>query len=127
MSHQCTRCQTLFPDGEPAILNGCPSCGWNRFLFVASGPAPVQAAFPASVRETVRSPSAPRSASLRDAPPITPPNVPIESIRILENGRYEVNIRRLLERPEIVLGLKEDGKYLIHLPSLFERRKGGGN
>lgn len=107
MSHQCTRCQTLFPDGDPAILNGCPSCGWNRFLFVTSAPA---APPPAAVSETI----------------LKVPNVPVESIRILETGRYEVNIRRLLERPEIVLGLKEDGKYLIHLPSLFERRKGGG-
>lgn len=102
MAHQCTRCQALFPDGDPAILNGCPSCGWNRFLFMAPGPAPA--------RETV--------------PKL--PTVPVESIRIHETGRYEVNLRRLLERPEIVLGLKEDGKYLIHLPSLFERRKSGG-
>lgn len=108
MSHQCTRCQTRFPDGDPAILNGCPSCGWNRFLFVpAATPAPLA---PLPVPEAV----------------LRTPNVPVESIRILEKGRYEVNIRRLLERPEIVLGLKEDGKYLIHLPSLFERRKGGG-
>ncbi|MEM3086471.1 MAG: Zn-ribbon domain-containing protein [Halobacteria archaeon] len=105
MAHQCTRCQTLFPDGDLAILNGCPSCGWNRFLFVPS-----------------RAP--PEAAPARE--PAVRAVFDVESIRIHETGRYEVNLRRLLERPEIVLGLKEEGKYLIHLPSLFERRKSGG-
>jgi len=31
----CTRCGSLFEEGMD-ILEGCPVCGWNKFLFVKS-------------------------------------------------------------------------------------------
>jgi len=34
MPHKCTRCEKIFKDGAVEILNGCPNCGWNKFLFV---------------------------------------------------------------------------------------------
>ena len=34
MSHKCTRCGEIFVDGAAVILSGCPSCGWNKFLYV---------------------------------------------------------------------------------------------
>ncbi len=35
MPHMCTRCNSVFEDGMD-ILEGCPVCGWNKFLFVRS-------------------------------------------------------------------------------------------
>jgi hypothetical protein len=35
MPHMCTRCGSLFEEGMD-ILEGCPVCGWNKFLFVKS-------------------------------------------------------------------------------------------
>ncbi|MBU4077915.1 MAG: Zn-ribbon domain-containing protein, partial [Euryarchaeota archaeon] len=34
MPHKCTRCEGVFRDGAAIILNGCPKCGWNKFLYV---------------------------------------------------------------------------------------------
>ena len=34
MPHKCTRCESIFKDGAAIILNGCPKCGWNKFLYV---------------------------------------------------------------------------------------------
>ncbi|MBU4373833.1 MAG: Zn-ribbon domain-containing protein, partial [Euryarchaeota archaeon] len=34
MPHKCTRCEGIFKDGAAIILNGCPKCGWNKFLYV---------------------------------------------------------------------------------------------
>ena len=34
MPHKCTRCENIFKDGAAIILNGCPKCGWNKFLYV---------------------------------------------------------------------------------------------
>ncbi len=33
MPHICTRCNSVFESGED-ILQGCPACGWKKFLFV---------------------------------------------------------------------------------------------
>lgn len=35
MPHLCTRCNRVFEDGMD-VLEGCPVCGWNKFLFVKS-------------------------------------------------------------------------------------------
>jgi Zn-ribbon containing protein len=47
----------------------------------------------------------------------------IESLRILSPGVYELNLDALLERKGIIMGIKENGSYAIHLPSLFEKKK----
>jgi predicted nucleic acid-binding Zn-ribbon protein len=47
----------------------------------------------------------------------------VESIRILEKGSYELNLKSLLEREEIIMSVKEDGRYLVHLPSVFDKGK----
>jgi len=33
MPHQCLKCGTVFADGSPQILRGCPGCGGTRFFF----------------------------------------------------------------------------------------------
>lgn len=35
MPHLCTRCKRVFEEGMD-VLEGCPACGWNKFLFVKS-------------------------------------------------------------------------------------------
>jgi len=35
MPHMCTRCRSVFDDGMD-VLEGCPVCGWKKFLFVKS-------------------------------------------------------------------------------------------
>ncbi|KAF5419545.1 MAG: hypothetical protein C5S49_00485 [Candidatus Methanogaster sp.] len=39
MPHKCTNCEQIFKDGSVDILNGCPNCGWNKFLYVPAKPA----------------------------------------------------------------------------------------
>ena len=54
----------------------------------------------------------------------------VESVRILGPGSYELNLDSLLDRKEIVMAIKEDGAYALHLPSVFkkdeEKEKGKG-
>jgi len=33
MPHQCLNCGSLFQDGSPELLKGCPECGGNRFFY----------------------------------------------------------------------------------------------
>lgn len=46
----------------------------------------------------------------------------IESIRIISPGQYEINLEKLFERDEIIIALEEDGRYVIHLPSLLKKK-----
>jgi hypothetical protein len=102
MPHRCTKCGELFRDGDRRILSGCPECGWNKFLYESLGSKEED-----EVEEV-------EGVDM----------VGIESIRILSPGSYELNIKQLLEREEIILGARDEGTYLIHLPSLFRKRRG---
>ncbi len=134
MPHKCTRCESIFKDGAAIILNGCPKCGWNKFLYVR-GEEPVQP--PEKPGET---PAIPPAASkfIKEVDELlgtkteevtkseTKPleiGERVESVRILSPGSYELNLESLLERDEIVMALKEDGTYLVHLPSIFQKKK----
>ncbi len=134
MPHKCTRCESIFKDGAAIILNGCPKCGWNKFLYVrGEEPAP-------QPEKTGEAPAIPAAASKfikevdellgtkteqvtkSEAKPLEI-GERVESVRILSPGSYELNLESLLERDEIVMALKEDGTYLVHLPSIFQKKK----
>ncbi len=100
MPHRCTRCGKLYPDGDMRLLSGC-ECGNNKFLYVPKEKREVKEE---DVREELT-------------------KLGIESVRIIAPGQYEINIEKLLEREEIVIALQEDGRYVIHLPSLLKKRR----
>ena len=114
MPHKCTKCGNVFKDGDKAILSGCPKCGWNKFLYTREGledkvtPNNIEA-----ILKEDETPGKPSTSILNR----------LESVRILGPGSYEVNVRALLERDEIVVALKEDGRYVINLSSVFGKNK----
>lgn len=139
MPHKCTRCEGIFKDGAAIILNGCPKCGWNKFLYVREITAPESQAgkpgqtgaipTPASkfikeVDELLGNKVAQRESGETERETKTEEiGERVESVRILSPGSYELNLESLLEREEIVMALKEDGTYLVHLPSVFQKKK----
>lgn len=136
MPHKCTRCESVFKDGVAIILNGCPKCGWNKFLYVRDltpeqtigktsempGISPAASRFIKEVDELIGTKTPPESkGDVKKKPEEIGERV--ESVRILSPGSYELNLESLLERDEIVMALKEDGTYLVHLPSVFQKKK----
>lgn len=103
MPHRCTKCGKLFADGDMRLLNGC-DCGNNKFLYV-----PKQR----EVEKTEEVAQELKKELLRFG---------IESVRIIAPGQYEINLEKLLEREEIIIALEEDGRYIIHLPSLLKKK-----
>ncbi len=137
MPHKCTRCEGIFKDGAAIILNGCPKCGWNKFLYVrdsASEPLTSKTTHPAQippaaskfikeVDEILGNNATTESKETKQEPRHEEIGERVESVRILSPGSYELNLESLLEREEIVMALKEDGTYLVHLPSVFQKKK----
>jgi predicted nucleic acid-binding Zn-ribbon protein len=139
MPHKCTRCEGIFRDGAAIILNGCPKCGWNKFLYVRD-----EMAQPAGSAGQTGNTSIPPAASqfikevdelLGNKQAHPEPNESkvekkkeevgdrVESVRILSPGSYELNLDSIMKRDEIVMALKEDGTYIVHLPSVFQKKR----
>lgn len=139
MPHKCTRCENVFRDGAAIILNGCPKCGWNKFLYVKDETTPLP-----GITEKIGAASIPPAASafIKEVDELIGNKSPhpeqkkpemkkekdevgdrVESVRILSPGSYELNLDSIMKRDEIVMALKEDGSYIVHLPSVFQKKK----
>ncbi len=106
--HRCTRCGKNFEKlDDDVLLSGCPECG-NRLFFYIRSELDEELLKRIKIDEG-------------EFPYRTPPD--IESIRILSPGVYELNLEALFARDEIIMSIKEEGSYVIHLPSLFRKIK----
>ena len=103
VAHRCTKCGKLYPSGDMRLLSGC-ECGNNKFLYVPDERGETKVEKVEEIKKEFT-------------------QMGIESVRILSPGRYEINIEKLLEGEGIIIALQEDGRYIIHLPSLLKRRK----
>ncbi len=129
MGHKCIGCGRVFEKNDEAILAGCPDCGSNRFLFIREGERPPEREerHEADI-DLIEKKCAPEDIEeiidkIEDG--TIEHDSRLESVRIIEPGSYEVNIEALLERDELIVALKGDGSYVIHLSSMFSRLKGG--
>ena len=75
----------IFEDGSADILNGCPNCGWNKFLYVLSEPA-------TEIETDAEDTDVKTQSDKVEEKKEMPPDWGIESIRILEKGSYELNL-----------------------------------
>lgn len=46
-------------------------------------------------------------------------NDQFESIKIVAPGEYELNLMELYDRPEYIISLREDGRYVIEVPDTW--------
>ncbi len=139
MPHKCTRCEGIFRDGAAIILNGCPKCGWNKFLYVRDETTQ-PAGSAGKTGDTLIPPAATQFIKEVDELLGIKPDQPepkeskvekkkeeigerVESVRILSPGSYELNLDSIMKRDEIVMALKEDGTYIVHLPSVFQKKR----
>ena len=135
MPHMCTTCGKVYEDASEILLHGCPECGWNKFLYLRD---PEEAKSPTvaeyvkkkekeiekhikEVEKTLKKENRPPEGTLIELEGLSPDDV--ESVRIIEPGRYELNLNALFEREEIIVALGKNGTYVIHLPSLLKKKQ----
>ncbi len=135
MPHKCTRCEKIFEDGAAVILNGCPNCGWNKFLYVKD--AEEEKEEPVEEIDEQTSEEEPAEKFIKEVDEILgiehqertvseEEGERVESVRILGPGSYELNLTSLLERDEIVMAIKENGTYAVDLSSAFRKKNKKG-
>ena len=136
-------CKNILESGELDLNTGCPVCGGKKFqyirakkeikekdkekelrkLTVAEYVAHAAAAEPEKAQERKEAPkpkkAEPEVKAKPEAKDKKTAHDRIESVRILEKGRYDINLPVLLSRKELVMS-KEDGVYVVDLPSALK-------
>ncbi len=108
--HRCLKCGKKFEHISEEMLNGCPECGGRFFLYIRDGTD-------LNAEELVE------RLKIEESDEGISPDERIESLRIIGTGIYELNLDALMSKEEIVMGLRHNGTYAIHLPSLFAKKK----
>ncbi|TAJ43395.1 Zn-ribbon domain-containing protein [Methanofollis fontis] len=120
MPHKCTRCGREFEDGSIEILKGCPSCGGKKFLYIREARRHEDVLEEKTIPEIAEETEEEELEVREEAPRPVECYDRVESIRILGPGSYELNIEKLAQSDEMVLGHGE-GKYSVDILSMNKR------
>ncbi len=118
MPHQCVRCNTFYQDGSSEILKGC-SCGGKLFFYIKKEKLE-------KANEMVTNLSDEQKEQIeKDVLDIMgveeeqqPVVLDLESIRVSEPGKYEIDLVHLFKGEPLVYKVGE-GKYIIDLLRSF--------
>ena len=124
MPHKCTKCGREFRDGSVEILRGCPSCGGKKFLYISDRVKNADVIEEKSI-ETIAKETQEEVLEVKHKGPATRPTdflERVESVRIVGTGSYELNLERLAETQDIIIGVGKAGTYMLDLPSMSKRK-----
>lgn len=123
MPHQCVRCGIVHEDTSEKILQGC-ACGGRLFFFIRKEKLQeAQKVLPPELsteqkQEMEKDILELVGAKLDDTPVV----LDFESIRVLQPGKYEIDLVKLFKGDPVVIKL-EEGKYVIDLAETFARMR----
>ena len=119
MPHQCVRCSKLFEDGSAHILKGC-TCGAKLFFFIKKE-------YLATQQKNLNLTKQQKEQIERDVlevmgndSPDKPIILDLESIRVVEPGKYEIDLVRMFNDDPLIFKVNE-GTYIIDVAESFQR------
>jgi uncharacterized protein len=123
MPHKCVQCGRDYKDASPVILRGCESCGGRKFLYVGENDRNRDVLLEQSAEALAKEAPDQVLVVSTEQDGKTESLDRIESIRIISPGTYELNIEKLANSDERVVGIGTDGNYLLDLHSMIKPGK----
>ncbi|MBI5393150.1 hypothetical protein HZA96_04735 [Candidatus Woesearchaeota archaeon] len=120
MPHQCVRCNVLYSDGSNEILKGC-SCGCKLFFYVKRDQIEKMRTATKDLSEQQRQEVEEQISDILDLTDTEPVILDFESVRIVEPGKFEIDLVNLFNKEKPVIYKLEDGKYMIDIAQTFKR------
>jgi len=120
MPHQCVRCGKLYEDAAKELLKGCV-CGARLFFYIKKEKLKEIQEKTVNLTEKEKEQIEKDVFDLigsevdKDQPIV----LDLESVRVLEPGKYELDLVHLFKKDPIVIKLGE-GKYMIDLIQTFK-------
>ena len=123
MPHQCVRCGKLHDDGDSTLLKKGCSCGSRLWFFVK------QESIERAKEITTNLTNEQKDQIEEDVRDIVGAEtddeavvLDLESVRVIEPGKFELDLVQLFNKENPVVFKLAEGKYMIDVPEAFERR-----
>lgn len=128
MPHQCVRCNALYEDTSQHILKGCP-CGCKVFFFVKKSALEKsrKVLTELSVQEKEKIEQDIYEILGEETASESPVILDLETINILGEGKFEIDLAHLFNPKMPVVYKLEEGKYIIDIGETFIRNLDGNN
>lgn len=129
MPHQCVRCNKFYEDGAKEILSGC-SCGARLFFYIKKSALEEakkelkQLALTDDQKKQMEDDILDLVGDPEDKN--RPVILDIEAIRVLQPGKYELDLVSLFKKDPLIYKLS-DGKYVIDIPTTMKKSKNKEN
>ena len=121
MPHQCVKCGAIYKDGSKDIVKGCMECGAKLFFFIKkerlSEVKEVTLKLTKKEKKEIENDVLEIVGNQEQDKPII---LDFESIKVVEPGKYELDVVNLFNNKPVVYKL-EQGKYIIDLPESFKK------
>jgi predicted nucleic acid-binding Zn-ribbon protein len=122
MPHQCVKCSKIIPIGSKELLTGCANCGGKFFFYIK------QEQIESMKRRVIEIPEADKSNIERDIREMvgitdeeTPVILDLESVRVIGDGKFEIDLVNVFNTKRPLIYKLEEGKYIIDLASTLSR------
>jgi predicted nucleic acid-binding Zn-ribbon protein len=131
MPHQCTKCGSTYPDAAQELLKGC-SCGSKFFYYIKQEKYDeLNRLQSAEIINTINELSHANKEQIeQDIRELTgmeendePVILDVESVRILEPGKFEIDLVNLFSKKRPLIYQLEEGKYIIDLNASIKVKK----
>ena len=128
MPHQCTKCSKVYPDASEELLNGC-ECGSKFFYYIREAKLVEMNDEVSRVMEELdRSDMDQIESDIRELTGIKdaadPVILDLESVRVLNPGKFEIDIVNLFNKNRPMIYKLGEGKYIIDIESSLGSGKG---
>ena len=117
MPHQCVRCSQFYEDGSKEIIKGC-NCGGKLFFFIKKDRMRKAEKIAAKLNDKEKKQIEKDVFDIVGKDPEEPIILDIESIKVAEPGKYEIDLVTLFKGEPIVYKVG-DGKYMIDVIRSF--------
>ncbi|MDP4012156.1 MAG: Zn-ribbon containing protein [Candidatus Nanoarchaeia archaeon] len=118
--HQCVKCSEMYDDGAMEILKGC-KCGGRFFFFMKKkdidAVKEITVNLTPEAKEQLENDAMELVGQDKEELPVI---LDLESIRMNEPGKFEIDLIDLFNGKPLVFKLSE-GKYIIDIVSTFDK------
>ncbi len=124
MPHQCVRCGKFYEDGDSTLLKKGCSCGSRLWFFVKQESIEKAKTLNTQLSDEQK---VQIEEDVLDIVGTEGKNEPVvldlESVRITEPGKFELDLVSLFNKENPVVFKLEEGKYIIDIPETFQRQR----